>query len=114
MDNSNYPVIDWEQATKLAGNKRELAEEMLNLLVRDLPRDISAIQSSYQDQNYVEMLRQVHKLHGALCYCGLPRIKSVVWRLETELKSNIMDNLQILTESLNNEVNLLLGHVNHS
>ena len=108
MDYNNSQVFNWEQAIKLAGNKRELAEEMLALFIKDLPKDVIAIHQSYQDHNFVEMLRQVHKLHGALCYCGLPRLKTVVSRLETELKSNIMDSLPILTELLKSEVNLLL------
>jgi two-component system, NarL family, sensor histidine kinase BarA len=108
MDNENLPVIDWEQSIKLAGNKRELANDILVLLIKDLPDDTSAINASYKAQNYQEMLRQVHKLHGALCYCGLPRLKTVVSRLETELKNNIMDSLPPLIETLDNEVTLLL------
>lgn len=108
MHTENLPVIDWEQSIKLAGNKRDLANDILVMLIKDLPNDTSAINACYKAQNYQEMLRLVHKLHGALCYCGLPRLKTVVSRLETELKNNIMDGLPPLIETLDNEVNLLL------
>lgn len=108
MDTENPPVIDWEQSIKLAGNKRDLANDILTMLIKDLPNDLSAITTCYKVQNYQEMLRLVHKLHGALCYCGLPRLKTVVARLETELKNNIMDGLPPLIETLDSEVNLLL------
>jgi two-component system sensor histidine kinase BarA len=108
MELDQLPVIDWEQAVKLAGGNRALAEEMLNLLTRSLPCDLISIKQHFEDQNYPEMLRRVHKLHGALCYCGLPRLKSVVAHLETALKSNIMDNLPSLLKQFDTEANSLL------
>ncbi len=108
MELNNLPVIDWQQATKVAGNKKELANELLTHLVKNLPADMARIHQLHQEQNYPELLRQVHKLHGALCYCGLPRLKTVTARLETELKSNIMDNLLILLDQFYTEINLLL------
>lgn len=108
MELDHLPVIDWEQALKLAGNNKALAEELLTLLTKGLPGDLTSIQEYYNDKNYPEMLRRVHKLHGALCYCGLPRLKSVVARLETALKSNIMDSLPSLLDQFVVEVNSLL------
>jgi two-component system sensor histidine kinase BarA len=110
MDLRSLPIIDWEQAITLAGHQKELAEEILALLVNHLHEDIARVHQLYQEQNYAELLRQVHKLHGALCYCGLPRLKTLIARLETELKNNIMDSLAILLEQLDIEVNLLLEH----
>ncbi|MBX3709617.1 MAG: Hpt domain-containing protein [Gammaproteobacteria bacterium] len=110
MDLANLPVIDWEQTIKLAGNNRKFAEDMLDLFIKSLPSDVSLIKVSYEAQNYLEMLRAVHKLHGALCYCGLPRLKTMAAHLETELKNNIMDGLPSLIEQFDTEVILLLEH----
>jgi len=108
MNLVGLPVIDWDQATKLVGNKRELAEEILTLLIKNLPNDISMIKKLHQEQHFFPMLSQVHKLHGALCYCGLPRLKTIVAYLETELKNNIMDSLPSRLNQLDTEVKLLL------
>ena len=108
MDLRHLPVIDWDQATQLTGNKKEFAVEVLDILLQQLPNDLSAINKAYESKNLHELLKIVHKLHGALCYTGLPRVKSLISRLETELKSNIMDNLSSLIEQLNLEVKLLL------
>jgi two-component system, NarL family, sensor histidine kinase BarA len=110
MDTNPLPVIDWELGTKLAGNKREAAEEMLDMMVKSLPDDISAIKKNHAAQNYPELLRQVHRLHGALCYCGLPRLKIVTSRLEIDLKSHIIFSLPSLLDQLDTEVHLLLEH----
>lgn len=108
MDLRKLQVIDWDQATKLAGNQRQLAKELLSLLMKSLREDMVRIKKLLEEQNYTELLKQVHKLHGALCYCGLPRLKTLVACLETELKNNIMDNLPTLIDQLDAEVHLLL------
>lgn len=114
MDLRNLPVIDWELATKLAGNKKELAEEMLCFLLKTLPQDRLAILElrHTHTQNPTELLRRVHKLHGALCYCGVPRLKALVAHLETALKNNIMDGLPSLLDQLDVEIDLLLERRN--
>ena len=108
MDLSNLPVIDWDLALKLAGQKPDLAKELLALLLKGLPQDFDNINEAYQRKNYIEMLRLVHKLHGALCYCGTPRLKTLIARLEFELKNNIIENLPTLVELLNIEVKRVL------
>ena len=110
MELDHLSVIDWELGIKLAGNKRDLAEEILNMLIKNLPDDMSAITQLYHDKNYLGLLQRVHKLHGAICYCGLPRLKTVLSHLETDLKSHIMDSLPSLHDQLHAEVNLLLEH----
>lgn len=106
----DLPIFDWNQALKLAGQKRDLAKDILAMLMKELPSDIAKINQAYQEQNYSEMLRLVHKLHGALCYSGIPRLKTVIAKLETELKTNIMDSLPALIDLLNIEVGLLLEY----
>lgn len=108
MELNHLPIIDWNLATKIAGNKKEIAEEILEMFIKNLPKDIKAIKQLYLAQKYSELSQQVHKLHGTICYCGLPRLKTVVARLETDLRNNIMCNLPSLFDRLDVEVNLLL------
>jgi two-component system sensor histidine kinase BarA len=108
MDLSHLPVIDWEQAIKTAGNQKTLAEDILRLLLQTLPEEASRISLLGKEKNYTELLKKVHKLHGALCYCGLPRLKTIVECLETNLKNNIMINLPSILDQFNTEVSLLL------
>lgn len=108
MEFNHLPMVDWKLAMKLAGNNQELAEDIFNLTLKNLPQELLSIKQSHFVQNYSELLGQVHKLHGALCYCGFPRLKTLVATLETDLKNNIMDNLPLLLDRLNTEVNLLL------
>jgi two-component system sensor histidine kinase BarA len=83
------------------------------MFLKSLPNDIKEIKQLYLAQKYTELLQQVHKLHGAICYCGLPRLKSVIACLETDLKNNVMFNLPSLLDQLDIEVNLLLEQCSH-
>jgi two-component system sensor histidine kinase BarA len=108
---NQLPVIDWEEGTRLAGHKKELARDILNMLIRDLPQELKNLQNLNQAQNFQELLKSVHKLHGAVCYTGTPRLKTILATLETQLKTHIMNNSSLLINQLEIEVNRLLEHV---
>lgn len=110
MELAHLPVIDWSLGTKLAGNKKDLAEDMLSLLIHGLNNEMTLIKQNYQNKNYQQLLQKVHKLHGAACYCGVPRLKSVIASIESDLKNNIMINLPSRFKQLDQEVSLLLKH----
>jgi len=109
MNLDNLPIIDWELATKLAGNKNDLAQELFTLLLANIESELPPINTAYQSKDYAELLARVHKLHGAVCYSGAVRLKKVLSQLETQLKNSILlDSLSTLMSALNSEVNLLL------
>jgi len=107
------PIIDWSLSLKLAGQQPALAKDILAILIKDLAQNLEHIQRLYASKNYVELRSQIHKLHGAVCYCGLPRLKIILFRLETNLKNNIIDSLPSFLDQLNIEVNDLLRHYAH-
>lgn len=109
MEFKELPIIDWELSIKLMGT-RGSAEEMLNLLVKRLPNDLLTIDHLHDARNLEELQINVHKLHGVLCYYGLPRVKAIVSRLETDLKNNVMYDLPSLLNQLKAEIKRLLEH----
>lgn len=100
----NEKPIDWALALKLANNKPELAKEMLTFFVADLPQFQHSINQTYANANYEELQQQVHKLHGASCYCGAPRIKSMASELETALKRHNKKIVGQLVNALDDEI----------
>ena len=79
-------IIDWNRCLELANHKPELAQEILSLAMTQFPKDIDLIRKAYFEKDFSELLKLVHKLHGALCYTGLPRLKNVTSHLEKLLK----------------------------
>ena len=75
-------AIDWELALSLTDNNREFAEKMLDLLVKDLPEEIDSIKKAYANNKQIELAQRIHKLHGALCYCGAAKLKMAAATLE--------------------------------
>lgn len=87
--------IDWTLAIKRAGNKEDLAKDMLSGLIQSLPETQLNIENaiSCQDTEQVKML--IHKLNGACCYCGVPNLSKIVHQLETQLKQDeTLENLE--------------------
>lgn len=91
IDIETLPVIDWELCVKLANNKTEIAGEILIFVLQQLPGDLLDIKQAYHKTDYSELLRGIHKLHGALCYTGMPQLKNIVAELETLLKMKELD-----------------------
>jgi two-component system sensor histidine kinase BarA len=107
---SDLPVIDWEQGKKLAGNNSGLANEIIEMLIKRLPQDLESINQLSKIPDYLALRNEVHKLHGAVCYCGTPRLKATLMKLETDLKNHIMIDLPYLLDRLNDEVQQVLDH----
>lgn len=114
MDNlAQMPIIDWEEGIRLAGHKKDLARDILQMLASELRQELVNIHHLHQSKNYHELVKTVHKLHGAVCYTGTPRLKTILSALETCLKSNIIDDSTQLLHQLDTEVSYLLEHMDN-
>jgi two-component system sensor histidine kinase BarA len=106
-DKHTSPAIDWDLGLKLAGNKPQLAKDIMAVLMETLADDLQDIVKAKNDPNIV--LQKVHKLHGAISYCGLPRLKKLLAEFEQALKNEHFSNLDAYLESLSAEVQLVLN-----
>lgn len=80
------PLIDWDAALQRAAGKADLAQDMLQLLIQSLPQTQKQINQALQENEPQMLLHTLHKLHGACCYTGVPRLKNLLETLETQLK----------------------------
>ncbi len=69
-----------------ARNKADLAKEFLRDLLRDLAHIRHTIESARSSGDRESLLHEVHKLHGACCYTGVPQLQKCSYRLEDLLK----------------------------
>ena len=101
-------TIDWELGIQLAGGNEALAKEMLTLLVKELPETAQLIAHAHSNQDFSELQRLVHKLHGGTCYCGVPRLKAAAAQLDSHLQSGHDDETMDLVQHLQYAIEAVL------
>ncbi|NVJ59658.1 MAG: two-component sensor histidine kinase BarA [Gammaproteobacteria bacterium] len=80
--------IDWKLCIKQAGGKKDLAKDMLDMLIQHLPEAKQQIVNALDTEDDEKLKSAVHKFHGATCYVGVPMLKQISNDYETELKLN--------------------------
>jgi two-component system, NarL family, sensor histidine kinase BarA len=84
----HHDAIDWQQCLTLANNNAEIANDLMTLFIADLPVVIKTMKQLLANEDYHGLKDQAHRLHGATCYCGVPRLKIAVQNLEKHLKND--------------------------
>jgi two-component system sensor histidine kinase BarA len=88
-------VIDWPLSLSRAANKPELARDMLKGLVQSLPEIKINISESLTSQDIEQLKVLIHKLNGACCYTGVPKLGKITHLIETQLKNGAeIDDLE--------------------
>jgi len=87
ISKSELSTIDWALSLKNAGNKEELAKEMLSMLLNSFDEAENLIGLYLDSSQLAELISQVHKIHGATAYCGVPRLKELAYKYENILKA---------------------------
>lgn len=92
------PPIDWQESMRLVSGKLDLAEKIMAMYVESLPEAKSKILADRNDHEKLAM--HLHKLFGASCYCGVPKIKEAISKLETAMKQHKKKQIDILINTL--------------
>lgn len=85
---AEYHHLDWPLALSRAAGKEELAIEMFTMLVKSIPDSLQSIELNHDEQNVEELIKAVHKFHGACCYTGVPKLKNLAEMIEGGLKKH--------------------------
>ena len=86
-DSEQLAVFDLPESIQLAGGRKKLALDLLELLLDSLPADRAYIQQALAEKNRDNLLERVHRLHGATKYCGVPQLRAQCKTCETLLKT---------------------------
>jgi two-component system sensor histidine kinase BarA len=111
MDLGNLPTIDYAEALKLAGNDEVLANDMRAMLIKNLAEDMPKIKQWHQQKNYAELSKTVHKLHGGASYCGVPRIRALLARIDADLKMHQLADLEELITQIEDELKMFAAYI---
>ena len=107
-DEQQQQVVNLQLCLQLAKKRPEVAEEMFNLLVDNLEKDMLLIQAQFEENALDALLESVHRLHGATCYTGTEKLKEVCLELESTLKQEAFEKVDQLVEQLSREANAVM------
>ncbi|MGI9322610.1 MAG: response regulator, partial [Pseudomonadales bacterium] len=99
------PMFDPELALANADNNPSLAEELMAVFMDGLAEDQRLVNQSLGSKT--ALAAQIHRLHGAVRYCGLPRLQNVLTAIETALKEDDETLAASLVHLLNAEITAL-------
>lgn len=105
----SLPSLDWELALKRANHNFEAAKEVLSEFSNQLPSIIADIEETWKHQNLTEVLALVHKLHGACCYTGVPKLHALCDEIEGSLKCDQIHHVAERMPSLVIEAELVIS-----
>ena len=77
------------------------------MLVKELMTTEKNIQKALDDGTDKELSRLIHQLHGACCYCGVPRLKKILAHLEETLSTLTQEQKKEHIKQLFNEMHLV-------
>lgn len=97
--------INWANCVKKASGNHNLAVEFLSDFVQELQTNRSEFFKLYKEGKVSEIERLAHKLHGACCFCGVPKLQKLVSELEIKAMdaastNELQSELLILIEEL--------------
>ena len=103
-------VIDWQQRLRFAAGDPQLAEELLEMLLSELPERQQKIAGALEAQDIDTIAAQAHKLAGGTAYCGVPALKQACDELRKIAAGNPdLGVIKRQVEKLNVEISRLLA-----
>jgi two-component system sensor histidine kinase BarA len=84
---------------------------MLKGLLESLEPAQQNIIQAFTKNDFTTMREEVHRLHGACCYCGVPVLKTAVANLEAAVIRKEMENIRFLMIEMNKEIIRLQQYV---
>ena len=96
--------FDWELTLKQCNHKKDLAEELIEMLRKDLPKTQHALQSALKKEDSNRIYIEIHKLHGSCAYCGMPKLKELISILETQIQEDTAHDLVASVSAINKEI----------
>ena len=86
LNKTKTSAIDWPLCVQKVSGNQALAEEFLTRFVQELSLNRTEFTQLFAVKDIEGLENAAHKLHGACCFCGVPRLHNQVTRLEKQAK----------------------------
>ena len=100
-------IIDIDLALEQAAGNEQLAKELFQMLLAELPVTFASLKTAVADQDKQAIRDHVHKIYGSTAYCGVPALRNVAQQLESFIKADDLDAVTSQTKLLALEIDRL-------
>jgi two-component system sensor histidine kinase BarA len=101
---------DLQAAIDTVGGRKELAEELFQKFLADLPVQLKTFGQQFQTQQWHSLRESAHYLRGASAVCGLPVLDRLVNQLEHCAEQQQADQVARLLQAIDAEADALLRY----
>ncbi len=102
------PGFDSEALIRITGGNTSLAEELVNMLLNELPTRKADIHGALQEDDLDRLVAVSHTLCGGAAYCGALRLKDLSRILEEAANGGDKNRISTAVRELDTEIGHLL------
>lgn len=106
---SSLKVIDLQEGAHLVGGNIVSAKKMLQTLRETLPNELEKITQAFESQDVQKLYQLIHRFYSGLCYCGVPRLRSITKELRARLDAKQQHNIHVLFKIWSEEMQHLIN-----
>ena len=102
-------MLDIPQALEQAGDNAELARELFQMLLNDLPGLRQNINQAFAGNDAQGLWDNTHKLYGSTAYCGVPALREAARALEDGIRQE-QEDIAARIQALNGAIDELIAN----
>lgn len=108
MLSENHPkndmILDLERTIQLSAGNKDLAFEIIQMFMKELPSLTEKMQTYYLNSNWEKLVEVIHKMHGSSRFCAMTKLQRTAGKFEELLRSNANANYNPLYESIKRDI----------
>jgi two-component system sensor histidine kinase BarA len=101
-------VIDYQLALEQAAGNEELAKELFEMLLKELPVLKQKLSIAIKENDLQGCWDHAHKIYGSTAYCGVPALRDAAQVMESAVKNENMGQIEANFTALSTEIERLI------
>lgn len=97
-------IIDLNLGASLVGKDAKFAKEMINTLVNTFPDELKKLEAAHKKEDWATIKDVIHRIKGAVSYCGTPRLQKIATELLHYLHSSEIKDREKLYQAFLAEI----------
>ena len=100
--------LNFDDTVRLCGGKAEIAKDIIQMMINDLPAQKVQLEQAYQHQNWEELAHLTHKLVGAALYCAMEELTYTAKMLNASIRQKKLQDIPQQYTELQNAIDAVM------